>query len=146
MFILNTMVYLRDKVHCTPYGRQTSARAEDWWANEEQRDTSQAPRNLATERLCKCGRTDESRLGALPPKGRVTFSGDNMGLQWHRKHRLPRHSAVMWPLAILPSLHPALHFLLSADSPRLERCSNCPQPLHSVTGQRTCSKSLVTPN
>lgn len=44
-------------------------------------DASQAPRDLATEHLSKCGQTDEARLGALPPKGRVTFSGDNMGLQ-----------------------------------------------------------------
>lgn len=46
-----------------------------------QRDASQAPLDVATERLGKCGQTDESRLGALPPKGRMTFSGDNMGLQ-----------------------------------------------------------------
>ena len=44
-------------------------------------DASQPPLDLATEHLSKCGQTDESRLGALPPKGRVTFSGDNMGLQ-----------------------------------------------------------------
>lgn len=52
-----------------------------WWADKVQWDASQAPRDLATEHLSKCGQTDESRLGALPPKGRVTFSGDNMGLQ-----------------------------------------------------------------
>lgn len=80
-----------------------------WWADKVQWDASQAPRDLATEHLGKCGQTDESRLGALPPKGRVTFSGDNMGLQWHRKHFPPPwHSAVLWPLSFPPSLQPPL--------------------------------------
>lgn len=76
-----------------------------WWADKVPWDTSQAPRDLATEHLGKCGQTDESRLGALPPKGRVTFSGDNMGLQWHRKHPPPPlHCISMAPLLFSISL------------------------------------------
>ena len=58
------------------------------WTNKVQQDASQATGILAMKHLPKCGQTDESRLRALPPKGRVTFSGDNVGLQWHRK---PHH-------------------------------------------------------
>lgn len=45
------------------------------WADKTQRDASQAPLDVATEHLSKCGQTDESRLRELPPKGKVTFSG-----------------------------------------------------------------------
>lgn len=87
-----------------------------WWADKVPWDTSQAPRDLATEHLGKCGQTDESRLGALPPKGRVTFSGDNMGLQWHRKHPPPPlHCISMAPLlfSISPSFPTFLFAFLS---------------------------------
>lgn len=120
-----------------------------WWADKVPWDTSQAPRDLATEHLGKCGQTDESRLGALPPKGRVTFSEDNMGLQWHRKHPPPPlHCISMAPLLFSISLSfPTFLFaflsLLISLIP--ECCSNCLPPFHSVTGQKTwlSSKSLV---
>lgn len=120
-----------------------------WWADKVPWDTSQAPRDLATEHLGKCGQTDESRLGALPPKGRVTFSGDNMGLQWHRKH--PPSSSTLhfcgpssfFHLSILSYF--SLCFPFSANFPDPECCSNCLPPFHSVTGQKIwlSSKSLV---
>ena len=114
-----------------------------WWADKVQWDASQPPLDLATEHLGKCGQTDESRLGVLPPKGRVTFSGDNMGLQWHRKH-LPTHCSSVPPL--LSSISPSsLYFALppSANFPGPECCSLL--PFHSVTGQKIwqSSKSLV---
>lgn len=124
-----------------------------WWADKVQWDASQAPRDLATEHLGKCGQTDESRLGALPPKGRVTFSRDNMGLQWHRKHPLPPLPPpdTLQFCGPSPLLHLSIHtsiscsLPLSANFPGPECCSNCLLPFHSVTGQKTwqSSKSLV---
>lgn len=106
----HTIVWLIVQVHCRFCGNNQSE--ECWWADKVQWDASQAPRDLATEHLGKCGQTDESRLGALPPKGRVTFSRDNMGLQWHRKHfPPPRHSAVLWPLSSISPSAPPFHAL-----------------------------------
>lgn len=119
-----------------------------WWADKVQWDASQAPLDLATEYLGKCGQTDESRLGALPPKGRVTFSGDNMGLQWHRKHPPPlAHCSSVAPFLsfISQSFPPFRPWSLSANFPGPECCRNCLLPFHSVTGQKTwqSSKSLA---
>lgn len=119
-------------------------------ADKVQWDASQAPLDLATEHLGKCGQTDESRLGALPPKGRVTFSGDNMGLQWHRKHPLRPPPHCTHCSSFPSSLHPFPLFRprplsLSANFPGPECCSSCLLPFHSVTGQKIwqSSKSLV---
>ncbi|TNN48521.1 hypothetical protein EYF80_041265 [Liparis tanakae] len=50
-----------------------------WWADRVERDASQALPDLATEHLGKCGQTDESRLGAPPPKGRRGYAEIPLG-------------------------------------------------------------------
>ena len=89
------------------------------WPNRVVRASSlppQAPVGLVTERLCKCGQTDEAHLPAPPPKGTLTFSGDNIGLQWHRKHSFPKTfcSSVLFLCQLTLPLPPLISSVLSA--------------------------------
>lgn len=107
-------------------------------------DASQPPRDPAIEHLSKCGQTDESRLGALPPKGRVTFSGDNMGLLWQEKNKTPML------FGSVPLLFPHPFFRSSSSlsiliSLVLFAAITAECLFYSLTGQKTWQSSKSLP-